>query len=744
MLRFRYLLLACLLLGSANLSAQASAWEHYSYGEHVLAMAHSGNTLLIGTKTGLVKYDINTQQKVLLNKANSPLPDNWIAGVDISPSGAMLLGTPEGVCLVEGDNWQVFNMANSPFPSNHTYKTMFAPNGNLWVLSKGSENYDYLYSYANGEWHVQYHGNTNIPGQRIQDFTLDASGNPALVYYHVSSDITGLAVWDGTTWVNHPGTSMGVSSNYLSKICYSGTKYWMTDGYMIYSWDGTQSQAYDPDLPPVAEHHIISLGVDTQGYLLVGFYEPSGNESEAYLARFDGTNWTVYDPNLQVPGMNWPNAVLQTADGDLWIGTQSGAAYYDGVNWNRFVCSNSGLPSNNVYYMALDNQDRLWMTVRDYLSNVYALVKKDGNNWTVYGQDTIPGLYEPLYISAAPDGSVWFCNTDHSMLDSIIRFDGSTSTSYNSSNSIIPVGRVSAVEVDHSGNVWITVRKNQAPYDTDLLAFDGTAWHPAGTTSAAVKDIKFDATGNPWLATTQGLLRLEGSTLISYNTDNSGMTTNAANCLAFDAGGNLWIGTDFGLTKFSSDGNWQSWDPINGPYPLRHYHDIAIDNAGKVWGGTYSSGLVCFDGENWTSYTTQNSPLPTSGIRNLALDSQSRMWINTYWMGISCFDISSTPNFDPGLAPRPEMLQLTNYPNPFNPSTTITFHLKVTASVCLEVFNLRGQKVRRIFSGVKAAGEQSVVFDGRDDTGRPLASGVYVLKATAGKYTETRKLMLMK
>lgn len=744
MVHFRYMLLVCLLLGLVALSAQTSSWEHYSYGEFVLAMAQNGNTLLFGTKTGLVKYDISTHQKVLLNKTNSPLPDNWVAGVDISSTGLMALGTPEGLCLVDGDNWQIFNTANSPLPSNNVSKTIISPNGTVWALSKYNETYDYIYSYNSGVWNVYYHGNTNIPGQRIQDFTLDPMGNPALVYYNTSSDLTGLVVWRNNSWEDFPGNMMGVTSNMLTCVIYCNAKFWMTDWERIYSWDGIQCEIYDPDLPMVSMPFINSMGIDNQGRFLFGFSDLETTQNGAYIGSFDGTNWTVYDPNPQVPGMNWPSSVLQTPDGDMWIGTQSGAAYYDGANWNRFVCSNSGLPSNNVYYMAMDNQDRLWMTVRDYLFNVYALVKKDGNNWTVYGQETIPSLYEPLYISAAPDGAVWFCNAEYSMLDSIIRFDGSSNVSYNSSNSIIPVGRVSAVEVDNNGNVWITVRKNQAPYDTDLLAFDGTEWHSVATTSAAVKDIKLDATGNPWLATTQGLLRLEGSSFISYTTDNSGMTTNAANCLVFDTGGNLWIGTDWGLTKYALGGSWQSWDAISGPYPVRRYLDIEIDQSGRVWGTTYSSGLVCFDGDNWTSYTAQNSPLPVSELRDLELDSQNRLWINTAWQGISCFDISSSPINDLIVVPQPGKLGLANYPNPFNPSTTITFSLKEPTDVSLEVFNIRGQKVRSVFAGAKGAGEQSVVFDGRDDAGSPLSSGVYLLKASSGKLTETRKLMLMK
>ncbi len=85
-----------------------------------------------------------------------------------------------------------------------------------------------------------------------------------------------------------------------------------------------------------------------------------------------------------------------------------------------------------------------------------------------------------------------------------------------------------------------------------------------------------------------------------------------------------------------------------------------------------------------------------------------------------------------------------NYPNPFNPSTTIAYSVKEATPVWIGVYNLKGQCVRELVQENKAAGNHSVTFDGLDHNRQPLASGVYFYKMQAGKYSSTRKMILMK
>ncbi len=85
-----------------------------------------------------------------------------------------------------------------------------------------------------------------------------------------------------------------------------------------------------------------------------------------------------------------------------------------------------------------------------------------------------------------------------------------------------------------------------------------------------------------------------------------------------------------------------------------------------------------------------------------------------------------------------------NYPNPFNPETTITYRLAGTEQVRVEVFNMKGELLRTLVNEHQSMGTRSVVWDGRDDHGQHVSSGIYFIKVTAGTTQQTIKAMLLK
>lgn len=87
---------------------------------------------------------------------------------------------------------------------------------------------------------------------------------------------------------------------------------------------------------------------------------------------------------------------------------------------------------------------------------------------------------------------------------------------------------------------------------------------------------------------------------------------------------------------------------------------------------------------------------------------------------------------------------LANYPNPFNPETTISFNLKQDTDVELSVYNIKGQKVKQLLKGDLAKGNHKVTWNGRDKNDTPVGSGVYFYKITASGKTKTNKFILLK
>ncbi|MGE5398803.1 MAG: carboxypeptidase regulatory-like domain-containing protein [Ignavibacteriales bacterium] len=99
--------------------------------------------------------------------------------------------------------------------------------------------------------------------------------------------------------------------------------------------------------------------------------------------------------------------------------------------------------------------------------------------------------------------------------------------------------------------------------------------------------------------------------------------------------------------------------------------------------------------------------------------------------------VTSTPENE-GIAPAEYTLKQ-NYPNPFNPSTTIKFSITNNGFVTLKVYNILGKEVATLMNEEKAAGSYSVVFNARN-----IPSGIYFYTLTSGKFTETKKLVLLK
>ena len=85
-----------------------------------------------------------------------------------------------------------------------------------------------------------------------------------------------------------------------------------------------------------------------------------------------------------------------------------------------------------------------------------------------------------------------------------------------------------------------------------------------------------------------------------------------------------------------------------------------------------------------------------------------------------------------------------NSPNPFNPTTAIRFTLASKETVTLSVYDLNGRLVRTLVNGTRDLGQHSITWDGRDNAGTSVASGVYFYRLDAGKFSDTRKMVLLK
>ncbi len=107
------------------------------------------------------------------------------------------------------------------------------------------------------------------------------------------------------------------------------------------------------------------------------------------------------------------------------------------------------------------------------------------------------------------------------------------------------------------------------------------------------------------------------------------------------------------------------------------------------------------------------------------------------------YDISITAQDMDDMVP-PELTLGQNYPNPFNPSTTISYQLPATGKTRLDIYNVRGQLVRTLIDAEQEAGYHSVVWNGTDNAGQSVASGIYFYRLSSPAQTLGKRMLLMK
>ncbi|RMD93091.1 MAG: T9SS C-terminal target domain-containing protein, partial [Calditrichaeota bacterium] len=112
--------------------------------------------------------------------------------------------------------------------------------------------------------------------------------------------------------------------------------------------------------------------------------------------------------------------------------------------------------------------------------------------------------------------------------------------------------------------------------------------------------------------------------------------------------------------------------------------------------------------------------------------------------GLFILDLATSIKVDTREKKLNDFRLFTNYPNPFNSNTFISYQLPVSVKVTLKIYNLLGDVVSTLVDEIQTAGEYRVVWDGRDSEGHLVASGLYFYQLTAGDFKQTRKLLYIR
>lgn len=413
------------------------------------------------------------------------------------------------------------------------------------------------------------------------------------------------------------------------------------------------------------------------------------------------------------------------------------------------------------------------------------------NEWKVYNTDNsdLPvNQIQAIYIDE--NDVKWLATAE-----GLVRFDNFSWETYDTSNSKIPSQYLTDVETDGSNGIW-------AGTDNGLVRYSNGEWNVYnsnnnGFRSNTIKNIFYDNNEGNFFATDTGFIKYKDGQFQIFDDRTSGLAINTVQSIAVDTNGVYWVGTfnhdvfkgylwnyngigwtysrlsDYNLFSSFPDvlrvdqnnilwmgtkgtnggaivkienGEWNVYDKINSGFTGGGVNSITFEGS-KKWIAT-GDGLLLFDENNWTEFKTNNSGLPDDFVSDVAIDKYGNKWITTISGGLAVFNeggITSVEKDDSNILN--EFVLHNNYPNPFNPNTTISFTVpnvadafnSSTANVELKIYDILGNEIATLVNEQKSPGNYKVNFDASK-----LSSGVYYYQLIYSSGMQIKKMVLVK
>jgi hypothetical protein len=148
---------------------------------------------------------------------------------------------------------------------------------------------------------------------------------------------------------------------------------------------------------------------------------------------------------------------------------------------------------------------------------------------------------------------------------------------------------------------------------------------------------------------------------------------------------------------------------------------------------------------NWTQYTLDLQVPVNAKVLEVRLHVYARFTGTIYWDDVSIDVIGAVTSAGGSKKDMPTSYELgDNYPNPFNPSTQIQVGIPEAGNARIVIYNTLGQTVRTVMDEYRAAGRFEVTWDGKDDAGRTVGTGVYLYRLVSGQTSLVKKMLLVK
>ncbi len=760
-------LLFLLLLFPALDAYAAGKWTTLTNPDYINMVVQEGDTLWCATEGGIVRFDMCTATFRVFTRDDG-LTGHRISRVYIGRNGTKWFND-SALLHQEGDLWKYLYPADADTFFNGSWIHVEACTPSGLMLVKGQKWHDDV---RNSYEFACFDGEKWAACPIVYNDAGTSAANPD-DYWYLPSSSHSVARFNGKSVVCY-STTESPAGKVNAVVKDHDNVVWLISDKGIVSYDCAEWKTY-ADIPELDNQTLGSiLYVDHNN---VKWFKTSGG-----FLTFDGMTWrTVAMPE------SYAESVYGDRAGNLWVGTRAGLYKYDGATWTKFEHIPqiaAGSRAHGMKIIGEDSRGRIWF---DYDTTFYpGLYSCDGTGITGHSLRTGPSYNQVTCITVDQNNRKWFGFTSTAYLcascniaGGISAFDGHTWKQYSTDDGLYN-NRIKSLAVDLDGVLWAgtdfshicwfdgeTWRVNHDAYvipdgmysiavDTNnvkwftapvhgIMRYDGMEWKllnkASGIPDINVRSLTVDRDNILWAGATGGIWSYDGSVFTSYTMAN-GLPDSLIACAAVDSSNVKWFGSQKpsgGLISF--DGKiFQQYTTADGLIG-NVITAITVDKNNIKWVGT-NAGVSRFDGMTFTNYSTADG-LTSNNISSIAVDHDGIVWIGTT-DGISRFEPDNLTTVE-GRNAKPTALSITgNRPNPFNPSTTISFTLPAPGKATLTVYDVTGRKVRTLVSGNLPAGAHSAVWDGKDERGKMVSSGVYLSRLESGKATHTVKMLLMK
>ena len=305
-----------------------------------------------------------------------------------------------------------------------------------------------------------------------------------------------------------------------------------------------------------------AVAVDASGNIWAG-------GSYSGLFKFNGTAWTEYSTFNSTILHDDINAIVIDNSNKVWAGNYKGISVYNGTTFTNYDTISAGFDGMTVYTLAKDNNGKIWIASKNGSFGYKGITTYDGSIWanlSGYPSQLVNQEFTDFAFTASNE--TWIGSTGIAKWNGTFSFYPKATTGLWNSD---------CVAIDGSGTVWAGGFDGLLKYSGSTWTFYDNVTFFGFTSNTFFYDILVD--GNIlWIGTAKGLLKFDRTTssvLVNYNSTNSPLQDNCVVSIAKDASGNLWMGTTIGVVKM----NPSQVGAVNelDNYPIRVYPNPCVE-----------------------------------------------------------------------------------------------------------------------------------------------------------------------